>query len=101
MNSPIPKARDLICAWARFIKFQVKLFWEKHIMHQVEVIRNGVEVGKVRFRGIVLAAAPSTKSRRYQCNPKDCVPKGIVRKIADRLAFGMTAGHEEEYEWHT
>jgi hypothetical protein len=70
-------------------------------MHQVEVTRNGVDVGKVRFRGITRAEAPATESRRYQCSPKDCVPKVIVRKIADRLAFGVSAGHEDEYEWHT
>ena len=70
-------------------------------MHQVEVSRNGVGVGTVRFRGIVLAKAPQTESRRYKCSPKDCVPKSIVRKIADRLTFGLAAGHEGDYEWHT
>ena len=45
--------------------------------------------------------APVEESRRYQCSPKNCVPKSIVRKIADRLAFGLAAGHEGEYEWHT
>ena len=39
-------------------------------------------------------------ARRYQCSPKNCVPKAVVRKIADRLAFGVSAGHEEDYEWH-
>jgi hypothetical protein len=70
-------------------------------MHLVEVSKNGVELGKVRFRGIVEAAAPQLESRRYQCSPKDCVPKSVVRKIADRLAFGVVAGHEDDYEWHT
>jgi hypothetical protein len=70
-------------------------------MHKVEIIRNGVEVGKVRFRGIAVAPALVEQSRRYQCSPKNCIPKSIVRKIADRLAFGLAAGHEGEYEWHT
>ena len=70
-------------------------------MHQVEVSRNGVEVGTVRFRGIAVAEQPKTVSRRYQCRPKNCVPKDIARKIADRLTFGVAAGHEGEYEWHT
>jgi hypothetical protein len=69
-------------------------------MHQVDILRNGVEIGKVRFRGIALAEAPAPHARRYQCSPKDCVPKAVVRKIADRLAFGVSAGHEEDYEWH-
>ena len=70
-------------------------------MHQVEVIRNGVEIGKVRFRGIATTKVAASESRRYQCSPKNCVPKNIVRKIADRLAFGLAAGHEGDYEWHT
>ncbi|HZZ28554.1 MAG TPA: hypothetical protein VFE46_11175 [Pirellulales bacterium] len=70
-------------------------------MHQVEVIRNGVEVGRVRFRGITKPETPALETRRYQCSPKNCVPKDIVRKIADRLAFGLAAGHEGDYEWHT
>ncbi|HEY2826699.1 MAG TPA: hypothetical protein VGJ04_03790 [Pirellulales bacterium] len=70
-------------------------------MHLVEVSRNGVEVGTVRFRGIAVAEAPKTESRRYKCTPKNCVPKDIARKIADRLTFGVAAGHEGEYEWHS
>jgi hypothetical protein len=70
-------------------------------MHQVEVSRNGVELGTVRFRGIVQDQTPRTESRRYKCSPKNCVPKNIARKIADRLTFGVAAGHEGEYEWHT
>jgi hypothetical protein len=70
-------------------------------MYQVEVSRNGVELGTVRFRGIVQAETPKIESRRYQCSPKNCVPKTIARKIADRLAFGVAAGHEDDYEWHT
>ncbi|HTQ40907.1 MAG TPA: hypothetical protein VMJ32_17950 [Pirellulales bacterium] len=70
-------------------------------MHQVDVSRNGVEVGTVRFRGLALAEQPQTESRRYQCRPKNCVPKNIAKKIADRLTFGVAAGHEGEYEWHT
>ena len=69
-------------------------------MHTVEVSRNGVEVGTVLLRGIVQAKAVVSESRRYQCKPKNCVPKQIVRKIADRLTFGVTAGHEDDYEWH-
>jgi hypothetical protein len=70
-------------------------------MHLVEVSKNGVELGTVRFRGIPTAPAEPTQKRRYKCAPKDCVPKLIARKIADRLAFGVTAGHEEDYEWHS
>jgi hypothetical protein len=70
-------------------------------MHQVEVSRNGEELGTVRFRGIAQSQAPKTESRLYKCSPKNCVPKDIARKIADRLAFGVAAGHEGEYEWHT
>jgi hypothetical protein len=70
-------------------------------MHSVAVSQNGVEVGTVQFRGITSAPATTPKTRRFKCSPKECVPKGIVRKIADRLAFGITAGHEEDYEWHT
>jgi hypothetical protein len=70
-------------------------------MHQVEISRNGEEVGTVRFRGIQQSPAPKTESRLYNCKPKNCVPKAIARKIADRLAFGVAAGHEGEYEWHT
>jgi hypothetical protein len=70
-------------------------------MHQVDILRNGVEIGKVRFRGIEKVKTPTSETRRYQCTPKDCVPRVIVRKIADRLAFGVSAGHEADYEWHT
>ena len=70
-------------------------------MHQVEVSRNGVEVGTVYFRGIPLADLGQTETRRYKCNPKNCVTKITARKIADRLAFGAVAGHEGDFEWHT
>jgi hypothetical protein len=70
-------------------------------MHQVEVSRNGEEVGTVRFRGIQQAPAPKTQSRLYNCKPKNCVPKGIARKIADRLSFGLVEGSEGGYAWHT
>jgi hypothetical protein len=70
-------------------------------MHQVDILRNGVEVGIVRFRGITQAESQEQESRRYQCSPKNCVPKAVARKIADRLAFGVIAGHEEDFEWHT
>jgi hypothetical protein len=70
-------------------------------MHLVDVIQNGVEVGKIRFRGIGKPEAPASERRRYQCSPKNSVPKDIVRKIADRLAFGVAAGNEGDYVWHT
>jgi hypothetical protein len=70
-------------------------------MHSVEVSQNGVEIGTVQFRGISAVAAAAAPTRRYKCTPKACVPKVIVKKIADRLAFGVTAGHEDDYEWHT
>lgn len=70
-------------------------------MHMVEVSKNGVEVGKVRFRGIPEANVPAVMTRRYKCFPKDCVTKAVARKIADRLAFGVTAGHVDDLEWHT
>jgi hypothetical protein len=70
-------------------------------MHMVEVSQNGVDLGKIRFRGIAAVPEGAVQRRRYKCIPKDCVPKLIARKIADRLAFGVTAGHEEDYAWHT
>jgi hypothetical protein len=70
-------------------------------MHQVDILRNGVEIGKVRFRGIAEAEKASPETRLFQCSPKNCVPKAVVRKIADRLAFGVSAGHEGNFEWHT
>jgi hypothetical protein len=70
-------------------------------MHSVEVSQNGVDVGTVQFRGISGSREDAAPTRRYKCNPKACVPKAIAKKIADRLAFGVTAGHEDDYEWHT
>ncbi len=70
-------------------------------MHMVEVSKNGVDVGTVSFRGIAQADRSVAEPRRFRCSPKHCVPKLIARKIADRLAFGVTAGHEDDYEWHT
>ena len=70
-------------------------------MHSVAVSQNGVALGTVQFRGIVITPAAASESRLFRCSPKACVPKGIVRKIADRLTFGITAGHEDDYEWHT
>lgn len=70
-------------------------------MLQVEVARNGAEVGTVRFRGIEKNETPKVESRLYKCDPKNCIPKDIARKIADRLAFGVVAGHEGDFEWHT
>ncbi len=69
-------------------------------MHSVEVSHNGVELGTVQFRGITPNRNADAPSRRFKCTPKACVPKVIVKKIADRLAFGVTAGHEDDYEWH-
>jgi hypothetical protein len=69
-------------------------------MHSVAVSQNGVGLGTVQYRGIKTTPVVSAETRRFKCSPKGCVPKGIIRKIADRLAFGITAGHEEDYEWH-
>ncbi len=69
-------------------------------MHTVEVSQNGVGIGTVQFRGILPNKVADAPSRRFKCTPKACVPKPIVQKIADRLAFGVTAGHEDDYEWH-
>ena len=66
-------------------------------MHMVEVSQDGVELGTIRFRGLSKPPVGAAPRRRYKCTPKDCVPKLIARKIADRLAFGITAGHEEAY----
>jgi hypothetical protein len=70
-------------------------------MHMVEVSQNGVELGTIRFRGISGAPAGEPQRRKYKCTPKDCVPKLIARKIADRLAFGVTAGSVEAYAWQS
>jgi hypothetical protein len=70
-------------------------------MHTVEVSQNGVDLGTVQFRGISGSPDDAAPTRRYKCSPKACVPKSIAKKIADRLAFGVTAGHEDDYEWHT
>jgi hypothetical protein len=70
-------------------------------MRSVEVTKNGIGIGTVSFRGIVEGAAAVTERRRFRCSPKDCIPKSVVKKIADRLAFGVIAGHEDDYEWHT
>ncbi len=70
-------------------------------MQKVEVSKNGVELGTVSFRGISQGETSGDEPRRFRCSPRDCVPKPIVRKIADRLAFGVVAGHEDDYEWHT
>jgi hypothetical protein len=69
-------------------------------MQSVEVTKNGVDIGIVDFRGILQGDAVAVEPRRFRCNPKDCVPKSVVKKIADRLAFGVIAGHEDDYEWH-
>jgi hypothetical protein len=70
-------------------------------MHSVSVSQNGVSLGTVQYRGIKVSPVVTSGTRRFKCSPKACVPKGIVRKIADRLAFGITAGHEDDYEWHS
>jgi hypothetical protein len=69
-------------------------------MHRVAISQNGAEVGTIQYRGIGTSPVVSPGTRQFRCSPKACVPKGIIRKIADRLAFGLTAGHEENYEWH-
>jgi hypothetical protein len=71
------------------------------MMHSVSVSQNGVDLGTIKYRGITIAPAVSPGTRQFRCDPKKCVPKGIIRKIADRLAFGITAGHEDDYEWRT
>ncbi|HEY2762235.1 MAG TPA: hypothetical protein VGI75_15860 [Pirellulales bacterium] len=73
--------------------------YRRIVMHMVEVSQDGVELGTIRFRGISNLPTGEAPKRRYKCTPKDCVPKLIARKIADRLAFGITAGHEEAYAW--
>lgn len=71
-------------------------------MHTVQVTKNGVGLGTVRFRGIAAIVADQPGQRReFKCSPKGCVPKNIVGKIADRLSFGVKSGQESEYEWHT
>lgn len=69
-------------------------------MHRVSVSQNGVELGTIQYRGVDVSPVVSPGTRLFKCTPKACVPKGVVRKIADRLAFGLTAGHEADYEWH-
>jgi len=76
-------------------------FSKVHQMHTIAVSRNGVEIGTLLLRGLAKAEEVVSGSRRYKCQPKDCVPKKIVRKIADRITFGVTAGHEDDFEWHT
>jgi len=70
-------------------------------MHTIEVSRGGVEIGTVQFRGIATNPLGKTAKRHYRCRPTACVPKEVARKIADRLAFGVTAGHEGDFEWHS
>ena len=76
-------------------------FFESSKMHTIEVSRGGVEIGTVQFRGIATNLLGKTTNRHYRCRPTACVPKEIARKIADRLAFGVTAGHEDDFEWHS
>ncbi|MEX2168578.1 MAG: hypothetical protein WD851_04670 [Pirellulales bacterium] len=66
-------------------------------MQTVHVRKNGLDIGTLRFRGV--SGDTSSKTRQFHSNPKECVPKTTVRKIADRLSFGLTAGHEDEFEW--
>jgi hypothetical protein len=71
-------------------------------MKNVAVRQNGVDLGTVQFRGLSPADGTEPKERRrYKCNPKACVPKDIARKIADRIAAGVTAGYEKDFEWRT
>jgi len=70
-------------------------------MHNVEVSKHGVDLGRVSFRGIEQGDVTLLEPRRFRCSPKDCVPKSVVKKIADRLAFGVIAGQEDSYDWHT
>ena len=70
-------------------------------MHVVEVSTNGVAVGTIRFRGIVPTAEKRSEKRRYQCSPKECVPRSIAKKIADRISEGLGAGHEDVFAWRT
>ena len=69
-------------------------------MHVVEVSTNGVTVGTIRFRGITpVAGKPS--ERQFKCTPKTFLPKSIVKRIADRLSAGSSAGNEDAYAWRT
>jgi hypothetical protein len=71
-------------------------------MHSVAIKQNGVDLGTIQFRGIKIPVDTAEKTRRhYKCNPKHCVPKEVARKIADRLALGVTAGYEKEFEWRS
>ena len=78
-----------------------RLFFLGAEMHKIEISREGIEVGTVQFRGISDNPLDKSGKRHYRCRPTACIPKAIARKIADRLAFGVTAGHEENYEWHS
>jgi len=67
-------------------------------MHVVEVTKDGVAVGTVRFRGITSAPDKSTE-RRFKCTPKDCIPRSVVRGIANGLSSGSSSGNEDVYAW--
>jgi len=68
-------------------------------MHQVEVIRNGVEIGKVRFRGINDESC-GVRITPLSMRPKNCVPKNMFGNCRP-TGVGLAAGHEGDYEWHT
>ena len=68
-------------------------------MHVVEVSTNGAAVGTIHFRGILQEGDKSSERRRYKCSPKACVPRDVVKKIADGLSAGSSAGHEDVYAW--
>jgi hypothetical protein len=69
-------------------------------VHTIEVSLSGIDIGTVQFRGIATDSLGKPAKRHYRCRPKACT-KEIARKIADRLAFGVSAGHEGNYEWHS
>jgi len=78
-----------------------RLFFWEFDMHTIEVSRGGIEIGTVQFRGIATDPLAKPTKRHYRCRPTACLPKAVARKIADRLAFGVTAGHEGDFEWHS
>jgi hypothetical protein len=67
-------------------------------MHLVEVSKLGVDVGTISFRG--LSKKAEGQRSEFKCSPKGCVPKTVVQKIAAQLTGGVTAGTDEEFNWH-
>ena len=68
-------------------------------MHVVEVSTNGTAVGTISYLGIERVPGGPAETRRFKCSPKKCVPKSVVKRIADSLSGGSSAGHEDVYDW--